>query len=111
MEIRGKIKVKVKVNEITNKTTFRTVLTNKKSDGETEFASLFINFAGQARDLSYGIQNDDFIVIQKGFLAFSNDENGKSIFKLIIQEFNFEESQKANANDIFGTSDDDDLPF
>ena len=108
MNISGNVKVKAKVNDMTGFISYRTVFTNKKADGETEFASMFINFVGEARNKP--VDNDQMILVKKGFIAFKNDSEGKAVWNLVVQDFDYQEDvAKSVINETFNI--DDDLPF
>ena len=106
MDVIGRAKIKAKVNEVTNKISYRIVQTAKNQTGETIFASMFVNFVGEAKYKP--VDNDQYINIKKGFLSFRNDAEGKTVWNLVIQDFDYEEGNNTEFNPI---DMDDDLPF
>jgi hypothetical protein len=98
------IKVKVKVNEITGRTSYRTVFTNKTPTGNTEFASMFIRFVKDAANKA--IEDNTYINIKDGFISFNTDSEGKVNWVLVITDFDYADN-KETSNDFS----EDDLPF
>lgn len=109
MNITGKIKVKAKVNEWNGSISYRTVLSNKRQDGETEFMSIFINLVKDAKNKP--IDNDSYINVKSGFLTFSKDKEGKDILRIVISDFDYEEEMQGNESFNAGETYDDGLPF
>lgn len=106
-----RIKVKAKVNEVTGNVSYRTVFSNKKADGTTYFASMFINFAQEAKNKP--VDNDSYIFIKNGFISPREAKDGKTEWNLVILDFDYDESEpSAEPSQEFSASyDDDDLPF
>ena len=107
-----RIKIKAKVNEVTGAISYRTVFTSKKQDGETFFASMFVNFVQEAKNKP--VDNDSYIYIKSGFLSPRETKDGKTEWNLVIQDFDYDTAEQESTiiqNEFFGVSSDDDLPF
>jgi hypothetical protein len=107
-----RIKVKAKVNEVTGNISYRTVFSNKNPDGTTFFASMFINFAQEAKNKP--VDNDSYIFIKNGFISPREGKDGKTEWNLVILDFDYDESTPSEepSQEFAPTySDDDDLPF
>ena len=107
-----RIKVKAKVNEVTGNISYRTVFSNKNADGTTFFASMFINFAQDAKNKP--VDNDSYIFIKNGFISPRETKDGKTEWNLVILDFDYDESTPSgDTSQVFAPtySDDDDLPF
>lgn len=98
------IKVKVKVNETTGRTSYRTVFSNKREDGSREYASMFIRFIKDAKNKI--VENDTYIKIKEGFLSF-NMINGTPNWTLVISDFDYSEPREETFDDYS----EEDLPF
>ncbi len=85
------IKVKVKKNENTGNTSYRTVFTNKAQSGDTEFASMFIRFVKDAANKKP--EKDCYIKIKKGFISFNKDQFDNTNWVLVISDFDTDDSK------------------
>lgn len=115
MNLSGKWKIKTKVNEVTGKVSYRTIVTTKLQDGTTDFLTIFLNLV---KDAKYkGIDNDQYIEVKPGdaWLSFykGKDENGNDMTTLtaVVKDFNIVEENEntVEVNEI--QENDDDLPF
>lgn len=108
MDIKGKIKVFAKVNEIDGSISYRTYITSKSLDGKTLYHYMFLNLVGEAKNKP--IDDNSFIDVKNGFLSFnrtSKDGNAKDTLKVVISDFDYcEDKQSTNSTD-----DNLDLPF
>lgn len=110
MNLSGKWKIKTNFNEQTGKTTYRTVLVNKTIDGTPTYASVFIDFVGNAKDKP--IENDMWIEVkpENAWLSFYKTiKDGKEIvtFNAKVKDFEISEQEQADYTDFGG----EDLPF
>lgn len=106
-----RIKIKAKVNEVTGAISYRTVFTSKKQDGNTFFASMFVNFVQEAKNKP--VDNDSYIFIKSGFLSPRETKDGKTEWNLVVQDFDYDESTPSvePSQEFSTTYEDDDLPF
>lgn len=106
MNLSGKWKIKASFNEATGKISYRTSITQKNMDGETEFYTVFLNLV---KDAKYKAINDNQYIIVKpedAWLSFYKKSDGTQQIVAMVKDFEYEEGAETNQ----GISDDD-LPF
>lgn len=111
MNLSGKWKIKASVNDVTGKISYRTTVSAKDKDGNTDFYTMFLNLVGDAKFKP--IDNDMFIIVKPNdaWLSFFKKNEGGHQMVAVVKDFEYEneeiESNRFN-NQISG---DDDLPF
>lgn len=106
MNLSGKWKIKAKLNEETGKTSYRTILTSKNKEGETEYFSVFLTLVGAAKNKP--IENDTYIIVdpQNAWLSFYGEKDNQTITAM-VKDFDYDEQPVVEETWIG----DDDLPF
>lgn len=106
MNLSGKWKIRTKVNEITGKISYRTVLTAKDVEGNTEYHAIFLTLVGDAKNKP--IDDGTYITVkpENAWLSFYRKDDKDEVIA-IVKDFDYEEAQETPQGSYEG----DDLPF
>ena len=108
MNISGKWKIRTKVNDVTGKISYRTSITAKDMNGNTEFYTIFLSLVKDAKNK--GINDGDYIIVKPenawlNFYRKTNDDKDTQIVA-VVQDFEY-----ADNPEFKETPKSDDLPF
>lgn len=113
MNLSGKWKIKTSVNETTGKISYRTNISTKDMEGNSEFYSVYINLVGDAKFKP--IDNDMFIIVkpEDAWLSFFNKKEGGHQMVAVVKNFEYENESEDTSDRAFNNQidSDDSLPF
>lgn len=106
MNLSGKWKIRAKVNEVTGRVSYRTVLTTKDMEGNTSYHSMFLTLVGDAKNKP--IDDGTYINVkpENAWLSFYRKDDKDEVIAM-VKDFDYEEVQETTQ----GSYEDDDLPF
>lgn len=106
MNLSGKWKIRTKVNEMTGKVSYRTVLTTKNIEGETEYYSVFLTLVGDAKNKP--IDDNTYIIVkpENAWLSFYKRSETDAQITAMVKDFEYDEAPQTTTGDS-----EDDLPF
>lgn len=107
MNLSGKWKIRTKVNEITGRVSYRTILTAKDMEGNNEYHAIFLSLVGEAKNKP--IDDGTYIIVkpENAWLSFYRKDD-KDELTAIVKDFDYEETQETPT---FTSDSEDDLPF
>ena len=105
MNLSGKWKIRTKANEMTGKVSYRTVLTTKDMEGNTQYHAIFLSLVGDAKNKP--IDDGTYINVkpENAWLSFYRKDEKDEVIAM-VKDFDYEEVQTTQ-----GSYEDDDLPF
>ena len=105
MNLSGKWKIRTKVNEITGRVSYRTILTTKDMEGNNEYHAIFLNLVGEAKNKP--IDDGTYITVkpENAWLSFYRKDDKDEVIAM-VKDFEYDEAPQATTGDS-----DDDLPF
>lgn len=112
MNISGKWKIRTKVNETTGKISYRTTITTKDIEGNTEYYTIFLSLVGDAK--FKGIDDNSFIIVkpENAWLSFYRKSETETQIVAIVKDFEYENEQEDSLDRAFNNqTSGDDLPF
>ena len=106
MNLSGKWKIRTKVNEVTGRISYRTTITTKDINGNTEYHAIFLNLVGEAKNKP--IDDGTYINVkpENAWLGFYRKNESDELVAM-VKDFDYEEAQEPE----FTSDSDDDLPF
>lgn len=103
MNLSGKWKIRTKVNEQSGKISYRTVLTTKDMEGNTEYYSVFLSLVGEAK--FKGIDDNTYIIVkpENSWLSFYRKSETETQIVAVVKDFEYDTPRTTDYGD--------DLPF
>lgn len=106
--VSGKWKIRVKVNNETEKISYRTTLVQKDKDGKAEFYTVFLNLLDAAKNKP--IDDGQYIIVgpKDAWLGFYRKEGTETLLVANVKNFEYADLEGFEVNQV---NTDDDLPF